>query len=665
MKKHYLMRKCLGLGMALALSVSSLAGCGATPETANPGGDTQVTEEVQTDAGTESGEADEPVTEEVTEVTETEETGTEDNVTHIADELAVLSSKELAVMMGNGFNLGNTMEACDNSDDYKQILENSESPEAAVTHYETLWGQPVTTQEMIDAIHDGGVDTIRIPVAWTNMMDFENGDYTINEALLARVKEIVDYAYNDDMFVIINDHWDTGWWGMFGAKDEKIQEDAMKLYTTMWTQIAEYFKDYDLHLIFEGGNEEIGDRLNDVDNPVVNNKGGILMKDQCYEKALEINQTFVDLVRSTGGNNVERFLLIPGYGTDITQTLDRRWQMPTDTAKDKLFLSVHYYTPWNYCGTSGESRWGTARNVEEMNTLMEKLSKYTEEGYGVIIGECGVLPTSAGNMKPDWQTWYKNFFANCDLYGYVPVNWNTGDFVKKADGSWIDEEFKQFYIDHSKGSYDAQGLTAEDITANAKTAIQEVIDGAPESFTKEEILTGDGNAVAWIMWSSGDWNQTYSVGDTFDPDSATEGLVAKNAQITGEGSYTVGLDFTGTDKGFSSSTAFSAIGISNGEDLFPGYLIEIESIKVNGEDYRTFSVGYTTSDDGHCTRMNLHNEWVGSIPEEARTSSGSTDGCSPTFIDKDRLGDVKTIEITFNYVPGAQGISPDDANSKN
>lgn len=114
----------------------------------------------------------------------------------------------------------------------------------------------------------------------------------------------------------------------------------------MWTQICEHFSDYSYKLIFESANEELCHRLNDSD---VTGTEGVLSEDECYETTNRINSEFVKLVRSTGGKNADRFLLIAGYNTDFRKTCDDRYQMPEDTAKDKLLLSVHYYTPWDYC----------------------------------------------------------------------------------------------------------------------------------------------------------------------------------------------------------------------------------------------------------------------------------------------------------------------------
>ena len=165
-----------------------------------------------------------------------------------------LTAVELTRLMGNGIKLGNTMEAYGHA---------SLGTNAAVSSYETLWGQPVTTQEMITAMKNSGFDTIRIPVAWTNTMNFESGDYTIREDWFASVEEIVGYAMNENMYVIVNDHWDGSWWGMFGSATAKTRQKAMDMYISMWTQIAERFKNYSDYLIFESANEELGDRLND------------------------------------------------------------------------------------------------------------------------------------------------------------------------------------------------------------------------------------------------------------------------------------------------------------------------------------------------------------------------------------------------------------------
>ena len=263
-----------------------------------------------------------------------------------------LTALEATRLMGNGINLGNTMEAYN----HKAYL-NGADP----TSGEGIWGMPYTTREMIAGMKAAGFDTLRVPVAWTNGMNFESGDYTIDDRLFARVEEIVNYALDEDMYVVINDHWDGSWWGMFGSKTEETREKAMEMYKSMWSQIAERFGDYSYKLVFESANEELGDRLNDKD---IAEDSGSLSVNECYETAYLINSEFVKVVRSTGGKNADRFLLIAGYNTDIEHTCDDRWKMPEDTADSKLIVSVHYYTPWDYCGIAAVNRWGSRSRTD-------------------------------------------------------------------------------------------------------------------------------------------------------------------------------------------------------------------------------------------------------------------------------------------------------------
>ena len=546
---------------------------------------------------------------------------------------------ELAALMGNGMNLGNTMEA------YGHTTLGTTS---AVSTYETLWGQPVTTQEMIDSMKAAGFDTLRVPIAWTNAMNFESGDYTIGEDYLNRVEEIINYALNADMFVIINDHWDGGWWGKFGSATQEIRDAAMDQYISMWTQIANRYKDYDDRLIFESANEELGDRLNDID---LCPDSGTLSEDECYAKTNEINQTFVDTIRSTGGNNEQRFLLIAGYNTDIARTSDDRYIMPKDSANKKLLISVHYYTPWGYCGNSSLSTWGTVSNYEEQNDLLAMMKKFTDQGYGVVIGEYAVALNDDGSVKENTSDFFENFLNNCDMYGYSPLLWDCSNLFIRRDLGFFDTNVSDVFLKHS---YAAQtSLTAEEVIANAKTSIETALANAIENDASSTItaLPAD-QSVAWIMFNSGDWSIMYSVGDTYDPNSKTDGLVATDVEITGAGTYTVSLDFTGTGAGYADSTVFSALGIANGELLYPGYVINIKEVKVNGEIYQLKGKPYTSSDDQICTRVNLYNEYVNKVPDTARTMDGSLNNASASLFDKDTLGQIKTLSITFDYVAG-------------
>lgn len=540
-----------------------------------------------------------------------------------------LNAIEFTEIMGNGINLGNTMEAYGH---------NSFGTSSATTVYETAWGMPVTTKEMIQGMKDAGFDSLRVPVAWTNMMNYESGEYTINEAYINRVGEIIQWAIDADMVVVVNDHWDGGWWAMFGSEDQATRDKAMELYTQMWTQIAEAYKDFDYRLVLESGNEELGNRFNDE----WNKETGVLTKDECYELTNTLNQKFVDIIRSTGGSyNDDRFLLIAGYNTDIDHTVDDRYKMPTDKVDGKLIVSVHYYTPSAYCIDSGISTWGTKTDVQTMNDYLAKMKKFTDAGYGVIIGEYGVLIEGQTALKENTLDYLKNFIANCDYYGYCPMLWDCNNQYNRNECKMQFEEVANFY--YSKG-YNTTQVNPEDIKPAAEQTMKNMLANA-----KEGDVVPDDEARAWIMFNSGDWGIAYRVGDDY-PDGQAAGLVATDVKVEGAGTYTVALDFTGTAGGCSTNIAFSALGILHGEDLFPGYFIEIKEIKINGEVYEMKGKPYTTSDDKSCTRVNIYNAWVTEVPGEARVADGDLTGCTPSPVDGTTVGDIKTLEITFEYV---------------
>lgn len=557
-----------------------------------------------------------------------------------------LTALEATRLMGNGINLGNTLEACDNNVGIKTNTPLS---------YETHWGQPKTTQAMIDGMKAAGFDTIRIPVAWmTNATHLYEGDYTIDADYMDRVEEVVRYARKAGMYVIINDHWDGGWYGMFGSESAETRALAMEAYKGMWQQIAERFRDYSDYLIFESANEELGGRF-DENSPLYCSDSVVtyLTDDERYALTNEINQTFVDVVRATGGNNAARFLLIAGYSTDINQTCDDRFQMPKDTVDSKLMVSVHYYDPWSYCGASSAvsaTKWGKVSDYEYLDQQLAKMTKFTEAGYGVVIGEYGALPCSDG-LKDNTLAYHTAFLDACTKYDLTNCLWDCSGLYKRVSQTFADDDILAMY--QEKRQANEEGQDYADVQAAAAAEAAAAAAEAPVTFLQDAVVVDDQTALAWIMWNDGSWALTHSVGDTYNADSISEGLVATNAIITGEGKYTVGLDFTGTAQGYSASVAFAAIGISNGEALYPNYLVNIKEVRINGEIYRLKGRAYTTSDDGVCTRVNLYNEWVTSVPKTARLPGGNLAGATPTPINRNDavIAEIKTIEIDFEYVP--------------
>ena len=557
-----------------------------------------------------------------------------------------LTALEATRLMGNGINLGNTLEACDNNVGIKTN---------APLSYETYWGQPKTTQAMIDGMKAAGFDTIRIPVAWmTNATHLYEGDYTIDAGYMDRVEEVVRYARKAGMYVIINDHWDGGWYGMFGSESAETRALAMEAYKGMWQQIAERFRDYSDYLIFESANEELGGRF-DENSPLYCSDSVVtyLNDDERYALTNEINQTFVDVVRATGGNNATRFLLIAGYSTNIDQTCDDRFQMPKDTADSKLMVSVHYYDPWSYCGASSAAsatKWGKVSDYEYLDQQLAKMTKFTEAGYGVVIGEYGALPGNDG-LKDNTLAYHTAFLDACTKYNLTNCLWDCSGLYKRVSQTFADDDILAMY--QEKRQANEEGQDYADVQAAAAAEVAAAAAEAPVTFQQDTVVVDDQTALAWIMWNDGSWALTHSVGDTYNADSISEGLVATNAIITGEGKYTVGLDFTGTAQGYSASVAFAAIGISNGEALYPNYVINIKEVRINGEIYRLKGRAYTTSDDGLCTRVNLYNEWVTSVPKTARLPGGNLAGATPTPINRNDavIAEIKTIEIDFEYVP--------------
>ncbi len=560
-------------------------------------------------------------------------------------------SLELSRLMGNGINLGNTFEACNNG---MQGGWTTDDP----TFYETMWGQPVTTREMISGMKEAGFDTLRVPVAWmTNATHLGRGvgDYTISPAYLDRVEEVVSWALDEGMFVILNDHWDGGWWGMFGSESAETRALAMEAYRGMWTQLAERFGGYDWHLIFEGANEEIGPRFDENSPLYCQDSITTYLKDaERYALANEVNQAFVDTVRAAGGHNADRFLLIPGYGTNVAQTFDARFKMPSDTAQGRLLVSVHCYTPSSYClakSAATATKWGIKSNFAEVENELKMMSKFTGQKIGVVIGEYGALPGADGILKDNSVTYHRYLLDVCDYYDLCPVLWDCSGIFVRRDLKIPDANMAALYLEKrraNEGAYD-------EVKAAAKAAMDAAVEAAPDTFRTDAVEVTDDTCLAWIMWSSGDWAQSYSVGDTYDPDSISPGLVPTDAVIEGEGTYTVALDFTGTDPGFSNGVAFSAIGIANGETLHPGWALRLTEVKINGEPYKLSGRPYTCSDDGKCTRVNLFNEWVQNPNgvASARVLDGPNIGISATVINRSDpvISHIETIEITFVYAP--------------
>ena len=336
-----------------------------------------------------------------------------------------ITTMELVDDMGIGINLGNTMESC--GDWINGIT---------AADYETAWGSPEITEDIIKGYADEGFGVLRIPVAWSNLMDVEN-NYTIDSSYMERVTQIVDWTIDNGMYAIVNIHWDGGWWTNFPTD----KENCMKKYIRIWEQICENFKDYNDYLMFESLNEEGNwESLWNRYNP---NAGD---KQAAFGLLNEINQTFVDTVRNSGGNNAKRHLLIAGYGTDIELTCDDAFKMPNDS-ENRCAVSVHYYTPATFCILSEDAEWGKAKtewgdeqDLAELDKNMDMMKeKFVDNGIPVIIGEYGV---EQKNKTPEMVRLFISTVCR-EVYerDMCPVLWDvTGAFYDRTNCEFIDRE---------------------------------------------------------------------------------------------------------------------------------------------------------------------------------------------------------------------------------
>ncbi len=331
-------------------------------------------------------------------------------------------AKTLAAKMYAGWNIGNTLEAYSGS-----------------TPSETAWGNPKITESYIQKIKALGFNAIRLPAAWNGYI--ENAEtYKIKDSWLDRVNEVVGYCVNNDMYVIVNIHWDGGW--LEENCTPAKQTENNKKQKALWTQIANKLNHYDEHLLFAGANE-----------PNVENAEQMTVLKSYL-------QTFIDAVRATGGNNAVRNLIVQGPKTDISTTNSLFGAMPTDVVANRLMAEVHYYNPWTFCGLEQDADWGKAayfwgdykvpgsdRNATsgdeaEMKSLFAKMkTQFVDKGIPVILGEYGAITmrTGLGDLQEahnkSRNQWDETATREAKNHGLVPFYWETGGVVNRATGA--------------------------------------------------------------------------------------------------------------------------------------------------------------------------------------------------------------------------------------
>lgn len=341
----------------------------------------------------------------------------------VAQQNMELTATEVAARMAPGWNLGNTMEAGNNANNFTN---------KGGLNAETYWQDTKTTQSVIDYVKAQGFRSIRIPCAWVMGHLSDAATYTIDTQWMARVKEIVDYSLNAGLYVVINQHWDGGWLENNIADKSKMAVNKTIL-EAIWKQIANAFKDYDERLLFAGLNEPNAENQAATDN------------------LLEYEQTFIDVVRQTGGNNEKRVLIVQGPSTNIDHTCNYMKTLPDDPAKQRLMVEVHYYAPWQFWGMEHDESWGkvfyywgagnhvsgsqhnaTWGEESYVEEELEKMKKqFGDKGIPVYIGEFGAnwrtMPAGENQEKHNAsiQTHYRVVVQKALEKGMIPVIWDT------------------------------------------------------------------------------------------------------------------------------------------------------------------------------------------------------------------------------------------------
>ncbi|WP_124100953.1 cellulase family glycosylhydrolase [Ruminococcus sp. Marseille-P6503] len=328
------------------------------------------------------------------------------------------SASDIASDMGIAWNLGNSLESVDG--------DTSSSTYGTVN--EKFWGNPKTTKCLIQAVKSQGFNAIRVPISYLDMIG-SAPNYTINADYLARIKEVVDYAYDMGMYVIINIHNDggegiPGKWIDISTSDATARAAMVDKFGKVWSQIATYFKDYDQKLLFESANE------------LMISGNYSYSPDPAYTNINALNQEFVTKVRAAGGSNTDRVLIIPGYNTNIDLTDSSTGSVgfikPTDTVTDRLMLSVHYYAPDGFTmGTDQQWPVGTGTNTYTSKEYMEaQINKAatagTKYGMPVFLGEYGPANNNNTVARATYCYWLNYYAAQ---KGIVTAYWDNGSMT--------------------------------------------------------------------------------------------------------------------------------------------------------------------------------------------------------------------------------------------
>ena len=411
MKKKLL---CILLSVACVISLSA---CGGSTEAVI---DNDAKDEVIAEIEETTTEDKEQVEEAKDEATDDEET--ESKEANETEEATISQEYEndalaFAASLGTGWNLGNTLDAYD---DGKKL--------ADTTSTETCWGNPKTTSDMFKTLKEAGFDSVRIPVSWHNHVTIDGDNLTIDDAWIARVKEVVDMALENDLYAIINIHHDNmpndKTYGYIPDYDH--EEMTFTYVEGVWKIVADYFKDYDDRLIFESLNEP---RLtNDETHEWWYEPGNAHCK-EAVDIINRLNQSFVNIVRESGSNNAERYLMIPGYCASPDAINTDVFKIPEDTIENHIMIAMHAYVPYNFALNENmdfnEFNPDSSISTSDIKRIMELAQRrYIKKGIPVVLGEFGAREKN-GNLESR-EKYYQYYVNQCYQFGIPCFVWDNG-----------------------------------------------------------------------------------------------------------------------------------------------------------------------------------------------------------------------------------------------
>lgn len=354
-----------------------------------------------------------------------------------------MTATQIAADMFAGINIGNTLE---------------------VPGGETGWGNPKVNLDYIKGLKAAGFNAVRVPCAWDSYI-INQADYTIDPAWLDRVYEVVGWITGNDMYAIVNIHWDGGW--LEENVNEESRDKVLPKQRALWAQIARHLGGYNERLLFAGTNE-----------PYQGKQGELGEKEMAV--LLDYEQAFVDAVRAAGGNNPYRTLVFQGPATNIDKTVELMKTLPTDNTEGRLMAEIHYYDPWNFCGMDKDESWGkmayfwgepyykegsdrnsTWGDENYMKVQFDKMkTKFVEKGIPVIIGEYGAIVRHASLSADDaaLNLASRAYFNKCVSQfgkerGLIPFLWDTGEVFDRTNGSVKAPELVDAIISGSSASY--------------------------------------------------------------------------------------------------------------------------------------------------------------------------------------------------------------------